>query len=72
LDDFAGEILGQAAWFDTITREDGTTIKFNVPQELPQEMIEAAEASVAEQANKACPLLVVRGPCHFRKPCFCL
>jgi hypothetical protein len=59
LDRYAGEVLGQAAWFDTITREDGTTFKLNAPREVLPEEIDAAEAAVAEQANKARTLLVV-------------
>jgi hypothetical protein len=48
----AGVILGQAAWFDTITREDGTTVNLATPPATPPEVIEAAEAAVVEQADK--------------------
>jgi hypothetical protein len=46
----AGEVVGQAAWFDTIQKEDGTVVKLGQP-ELPVEGDAAAlEAAVAEQA----------------------
>jgi hypothetical protein len=46
---FAGELLGQAACFDTITLEDGTVVKLDVPPVATVEEIAAAEAAVAEQ-----------------------